>query len=68
MQDVGSKEKDFGSFSGMYSMSLLVGDAIIENPVQWDLADIELTFSRDPSADEASSQYKAKPVINHMFR
>lgn len=54
----------------MYSLSLLVGDAIIENPLKLEVAEIELTFSRDPTAnkDSADSQYKAKPVINHMFR
>lgn len=52
----------------MYSMTLLVGDAIVENPLQWDLGEIDLTFSRDTPQSEAGSQYKPKPVINHMFR
>jgi len=35
MQDVGAKSKDFNNLSGKYTMELIVGDAVIENPITW---------------------------------
>lgn len=67
--DVGASAKDFGYQSGKYSVELIVGDAIIENPFSWVLADVELTFpegSATPS--EGQSQYSKKPEIKHLFR
>ena len=34
-QDVGAKSKDFNNLSGKYTMELIVGDAVIENPITW---------------------------------
>jgi len=68
IQGVGAKEKEFGSLSGVYEMSLLVGDAVVENPIEWVVADIDLTFSSLGSPQDADSQYKPKPIIDHMFR
>ena len=42
--DVSAKAKEFGSKSGKYSVSLIVGDAVVSNPVNWNLADISLQF------------------------
>ena len=50
-------------------MALLVGDAVIDNPIDWTLAEVKLTFLNKPSADSASAdQYQPKPSIDHMFR
>jgi len=35
VQDVGAKSKDFNNLSGKYTMELIVGDAVIENPITW---------------------------------
>lgn len=35
VQDVGAKSKDFNDLSGKYTMELIVGDAVIENPITW---------------------------------
>ena len=35
LQDVGSREKEFGYLSGQYTMELIVGDAVIQNPLSW---------------------------------
>ena len=35
LQDVGAKSKDFNNLSGKYTMELIVGDAVIENPITW---------------------------------
>jgi oligosaccharyltransferase complex subunit delta (ribophorin II) len=42
--DVSAKAKEFGSKSGKYSVSLIVGDAVVSNPINWNLADISLKF------------------------
>ena len=36
-QNIGGSAKDFGYKSGKYSMELIVGDAVIENPISWPL-------------------------------
>ncbi|XP_005100783.1 dolichyl-diphosphooligosaccharide--protein glycosyltransferase subunit 2 [Aplysia californica] len=66
--DVGASAKDFASVSGKYSMELIVGDAVIENPFSWLLADISLTFPEGGEAKaDALSQYAKKPEIKHKF-
>ena len=44
-QDVGGSAKDFGYLSGKYSMDLVVGDAVIQNPFSWPVVSISYTFS-----------------------
>ncbi|KAK7467780.1 hypothetical protein BaRGS_00036968 [Batillaria attramentaria] len=67
--DVGASAKDFGYQSGKYSIELIVGDAIIENPFSWTLADVELTFPEGSSTkSEIQNQYSKKPEIKHLFR
>nr|KAG5694813.1 hypothetical protein BaRGS_019190 [Batillaria attramentaria] len=67
--DVGASAKDFGYQSGKYSIELIVGDAIIENPFSWTLADVELTFPEGSSTkSETQNQYSKKPEIKHLFR
>lgn len=34
---MGAKAKDFNSLSGKYILDLIVGDAVIENPILWTL-------------------------------
>jgi len=65
---VGDKAKDFGHKSGKYSMALIVGDAVIENPLFWIVADVQLFFSDAPSEQGAVNRYSRKPEIKHMFR
>jgi len=66
--DVGAGAKDFASVSGKYSMELIVGDAVIENPFSWLLADISLTFPEGGVAKPDSlSQYAKKTEIKHKF-
>lgn len=68
--DVGAKAKDFGHRSGKYKVSLLVGDAVISNPVDWHVADIALSFpatGESPPAAAADTS-KARPEIRHLFR
>jgi len=66
--DVSAKAKEFGSKSGKYSVSLIIGDAVVSNPTNWNLADITLQF---PAADGQAGgvpDNKPKPEIRHLFR
>lgn len=69
--DVGATAKDsFGSLSGKYKMDLIVGDAVIQNPFEWNVGVLSLTFGEDaakPSKDK-DAMYSARPKIEHMFR
>jgi len=66
--DVGASAKDFASVSGKYSLELIVGDAVIENPFSWTVADISLTFPESQTDKAAAgSQYDKKPDIKHKF-
>lgn len=42
--DVNAKAQEFSSKSGTYSMSVIIGDAKIDNPLYWHLADIKFDF------------------------
>ncbi|CAG0913143.1 unnamed protein product [Notodromas monacha] len=69
--DVGAKEKTFGRQSGLYTMHLIIGDATISNPIEWELGNVNLEF-RSGSGDQVKKskfdEYKSKPEIKHMFR
>lgn len=67
--DIGSGAKDFGHLSGRYSMELIIGDAIIENPFSWHLADLVLTFPESTAPKKTVlDQYAPKPIIKHEFK
>lgn len=70
--DLAAKAKDFLYLSGQYSMDLIVGDAVIENPTVWQVADLQLTFSAPasgiPKPAQAADMYHTKPEIKHLFR
>ena len=42
--DVSAKAKEFGGKSGTYSLSLMIGDAVLANPIDWHVADIAFEF------------------------
>ena len=42
--DVSGKSKEFQGKSGKYSLNLIIGDAVVSNPIDWHLADINLQF------------------------
>lgn len=69
--DVSAKAKEFGGKSGKYSISLIIGDFVISNPINWNLADIKLEFpaaGSEEAAAKTESPNKAKPEIRHLFR
>lgn len=66
--DVSAKAKEFGSKSGTYGVHLVIGDAVISNPMSWHLADLKLTFQDASSPVVESKKDKVKPEIRHLFR
>lgn len=68
---LGVRSKDFNYLSGQYAVSLIVGDALVANSVNWKLATVAITFNNGVAQKEASSaasEYVAKPEIKHIFR
>ncbi|KAK2165199.1 hypothetical protein LSH36_53g01001 [Paralvinella palmiformis] len=65
--DVGAKSKDFGFLTGKYTIALIVGDVVIENPLLWNVADVYLTFPEGPTQPSYTGRYSKKPEIEHMF-
>lgn len=65
--DLATKAKDFLHLSGRYTMDLIIGDAVIENPTVWQVAELQLTFSSPPTGQPKSSKsgdmYQVKPEI-----
>jgi len=70
--DVSAKAKEFAGVSGKYQMKMVIGDAVIANPLSWDVADLQVTFSSDAAAaaaiSEGSTETGVKPEIKHKFR
>lgn len=69
--DLGAKAAAFGHVSGVYGLSLIIGDAVVSNSLAWDILDIEVKFSGEAPVKPVSSKslyYKPKPEIQHLFR
>ena len=64
-----TRAKDLNYMNGMYEISLIIGDAVISNPIQWKIAKIRLQLSSQPSTpEEPVSPFSPKPEIKHLFR
>ncbi|XP_035659117.1 dolichyl-diphosphooligosaccharide--protein glycosyltransferase subunit 2-like isoform X2 [Branchiostoma floridae] len=68
--DIGASAKEhFNSLSGLYAMDLVVGDALIQNPFAWNVADLQLKFPEDSAtSEEKPNLYQPREEIKHMFR
>lgn len=66
--DVGARGNDFGHKSGVYSVELIVGDALISNSFRWLLADVSLKFTGEVTKETANSVRQPLPEIVHQFR
>eukprot|EP00095_Tigriopus_kingsejongensis_P010482 maker-scaffold1034_size68570-snap-gene-0.14 protein:Tk10482 transcript:maker-scaffold1034_size68570-snap-gene-0.14-mRNA-1 annotation:"hypothetical protein DAPPUDRAFT_303417" len=66
--NVNAKAKEFGGRSGKYAIHLIVGDAVISNPISWLIADINLEFPDLGLPDQEPVQSGPKPEITHLFR
>uniref|UniRef100_A0A671Z3V5 Dolichyl-diphosphooligosaccharide--protein glycosyltransferase subunit 2 n=1 Tax=Sparus aurata TaxID=8175 RepID=A0A671Z3V5_SPAAU len=68
--DTAERKSEFDSISGTYSLYLIVGDATLENPILWNVADVVLKFVDEeaPAAIQPKTLYVPKPEIQHLFR
>lgn len=68
--DLHLKAKELGYLSGKYDLSLIVGDAVIANPLHWTVASLDLTLPPNPSPpkEDTVNVYAPRPEIKHVFR
>uniref|UniRef100_A0A4W6D5B1 Dolichyl-diphosphooligosaccharide--protein glycosyltransferase subunit 2 n=1 Tax=Lates calcarifer TaxID=8187 RepID=A0A4W6D5B1_LATCA len=68
--DTAERKSEFDSISGTYSLYLIVGDATLENPILWNVADVVLKFMDEeaPATIQPKTLYVPKPEIQHLFR
>lgn len=59
--------EDFYGESGVYSLDLIVGDSLIQNPFSWAVAKVQINFGADQK-QQREDPFNAKPEIKHMFR
>lgn len=66
-----TKAKDLFYLSGVYRITLIVGDAVISNPIEWKIGSINLQLPPNPNpspSDASVSPYLPRPEIKHLFR
>ncbi|XP_061687503.1 dolichyl-diphosphooligosaccharide--protein glycosyltransferase subunit 2 isoform X2 [Syngnathoides biaculeatus] len=68
--DAAERKTEFALISGTYSLYLMVGDATLENPILWNVADVVLRFVDEdsPATIQPKTLYVPKPEIQHLFR
>ncbi|XP_064162656.1 dolichyl-diphosphooligosaccharide--protein glycosyltransferase subunit 2 isoform X1 [Anguilla rostrata] len=68
--DTAERKSEFDSMSGTYTLYLIVGDATLDNPILWNVADVVLKFLEEeaPSVIQPKTLYIPKPEIQHLFR
>ena len=66
--DVSARSKDFAGVSGKYQMKMIIGDAVISNPLSWNVADVKITFAEGPAPTKSEDVVGKKPEIKHKFR
>ncbi|GCB69919.1 hypothetical protein scyTo_0008472 [Scyliorhinus torazame] len=62
--DVAERKSEFNSVSGTFFLSLIIGDATLENPILWHLFPDEET----PTPVQSQNIFAPKPEIQHLFR
>ena len=69
-KDLTTNANDFRHQSGAYELSLIVGDALLQNSFTWKVIDpIQLTFHEsDVSEKNHQELYQPKKEIIHQFR
>ncbi|KAJ1364209.1 hypothetical protein KIN20_024240 [Parelaphostrongylus tenuis] len=63
--------KDFGSLSGKYTASIIIGDPLIRTPLKWSFVDFELTLpyvSKEIIPKSQRIVQNALEEIRHVFR
>lgn len=70
LKDLTSNANDFRSQSGAYELTLVIGDALLQNSLSWKLNDaMQLTFHEEAQAAfDRQDLYRPKKEIIHQFR
>ncbi|XP_038606153.1 dolichyl-diphosphooligosaccharide--protein glycosyltransferase subunit 2 isoform X2 [Tachyglossus aculeatus] len=68
--DTSERKSEFNSASGTYALHLIVGDATLDNPILWNVADVVVKFPEEdaPSTVLAKNLFTPKQEIQHLFR
>uniref|UniRef100_A0A6I8MXA0 Dolichyl-diphosphooligosaccharide--protein glycosyltransferase subunit 2 n=1 Tax=Ornithorhynchus anatinus TaxID=9258 RepID=A0A6I8MXA0_ORNAN len=68
--DTSERKTEFGAASGTYALHLVVGDATLDNPILWNVADVVVKFPEEdaPSTVLAKNLFAPKQEIQHLFR
>uniref|UniRef100_A0A8C5R8H0 Dolichyl-diphosphooligosaccharide--protein glycosyltransferase subunit 2 n=1 Tax=Leptobrachium leishanense TaxID=445787 RepID=A0A8C5R8H0_9ANUR len=68
--DPSERKSEFDSASGTYTLYLIVGDATLENPILWNMADLVIKFPEEdsPAAVTSKNLFTPKQDIQHLFR
>ncbi|XP_075757425.1 dolichyl-diphosphooligosaccharide--protein glycosyltransferase subunit 2 isoform X1 [Pelodiscus sinensis] len=68
--DTSERKTEFDSASGTYTLYLIIGDATLENPILWNVADVVIKFPEEdaPSTVQSKNLFVPKPEIQHLFR
>ncbi|MEE6528653.1 hypothetical protein FKM82_031247, partial [Ascaphus truei] len=63
--DPSERRSEFDSASGTYALSLMVGDATLENPILWNMADVVIKFPEEdaPAPMQSKNLFTPKPDI-----
>jgi len=65
--DMNTAVQDFNSKSGKYSLTVIIGDAVISNPTAWLAAELDIKLPEEEKTKEAG-MFEVKPEIIHKFR
>ncbi|KAM7150201.1 dolichyl-diphosphooligosaccharide--protein glycosyltransferase subunit 2 [Macrochelys suwanniensis] len=68
--DTAERKTEFDSASGTYTLYLIIGDATLDNPILWNVADVVIKFPEEeaPSTVQSKKLFIPKPEIQHLFR
>jgi oligosaccharyltransferase complex subunit delta (ribophorin II) len=69
--DFTTNAKNFRYNSGIYTIELVVADSLIDNPIVWKLADVDVKFIQEGTKStgvDKASLYAKRPEIKHTFR
>ncbi|KAM8945640.1 dolichyl-diphosphooligosaccharide--protein glycosyltransferase subunit 2 [Pelodytes ibericus] len=68
--DPSERKSEFDSASGTYTLYLIIGDATLENPILWNMADVVIKFPEEdsPTPIQSKNLFTPKPDIQHLFR
>jgi len=65
--DLATAASELASKAGEYTVTLLLGDAVVANPTSWAAVTVNIDFP-EPEDEAQLGSYEAKPEIRHLFR